>query len=108
LLDVKQDESLLLISLLDVKHYAVCSLLLTSLLDIKQDESLLLTPSGKTRQRQKLGKGPENIGSEKIGEKIGKNRKNSANIKKYIIYSFFFKILNIFQYLKQQQHDINK
>jgi hypothetical protein len=40
---VKQDESLLLTSLLDVKHDAVCSLLLTSLLDVKQDESLLLT-----------------------------------------------------------------
>jgi hypothetical protein len=65
-------------------------------------------PSGKTRQRQKSGKGPENIGTEKIGEKIGKNRKNSANIKKYIIYSFFFKILNIFQYIKQQQRHINR
>jgi hypothetical protein len=63
-----------------------------------------LCPSGKTRQRQKLGKGPENIGS----AKIGKNRQNSANIKKYIIYSFFFKILNIFQYIKQQQHHINR
>jgi hypothetical protein len=61
-------------------------------------------PSGKTRQRQKLSKGPENIGS----AKIGKNRQNSANIKKYIIYSFFFKILNIFQYIKQQQHHINR
>jgi hypothetical protein len=59
-------------------------------------------PSGKTRQ------GPENIASEKIGEKIRKNRKNSANIKKSIIYSFFFKILNIFQYIKQQQHHINR
>jgi hypothetical protein len=29
-------------------------------------------PSGKTRQRQKLGNGPENITSEKLGEKIGK------------------------------------
>jgi hypothetical protein len=43
LLDIKQDESLLLTSLLDVKHDTVCSLLLTSLLDVKQDESLLLT-----------------------------------------------------------------
>jgi hypothetical protein len=36
-------------------------------------------PSGKTRQRQKLGKGPENIGSAKIGEKIGKTRQTLKN-----------------------------
>jgi hypothetical protein len=71
----------------------------TGLLDLRAKN-----PSGKTRHRQKLGKGPENIALEKLGEKIEKNRKNSANIKKYIIYSFFFKILNIFQYIKQQHH----
>jgi hypothetical protein len=39
-------------------------------------------PSGKTRQRQKSGKGPENIGTEKIGEKsekIGKTRQTLKN-----------------------------
>jgi hypothetical protein len=35
--------------------------------------------SGKTQQRQKLGKGPENIGSEKMGEKIGKTRQTLKN-----------------------------
>jgi hypothetical protein len=39
----------------------------------------LFSPSGKTRHRQKLGKGPENIASEKLGEKKGKTRQTLKN-----------------------------
>jgi hypothetical protein len=57
---------------------------------------------------EKLGNGKKSARVLKTSAKIGKTRQNSANIKKYIIYSFFFKILNIFQYIKQQQHHINR
>jgi hypothetical protein len=36
-------------------------------------------PSGKTRHRQKLGKGHENIVSEKLGEKIRKTQQTLKN-----------------------------
>jgi hypothetical protein len=44
-----------------------------------KDQTPRQIPSGKTRQRQKSGKGPENIGTAKIGEKIGKTRQTLKN-----------------------------